>query len=727
MQLRGQVRGARYHVARCANSSLFVSCCTLMSAVVGGAGTAADPLGKTLELLTNLETRVVQDGKAEEKVYQEYVSFCKGTIVDKAHDIKLLHTEKEELEAYIAKASSDLGASTERIDELAFELASHEADLKAATEVRHSEAEAARSSEQRLLESIDALDRAAEILERGGAPDSPPATSLLQGSNVWSRVLGAVDVLVDAAGLTTQDVGRLSALLQEDDDDTGAPGAAAYDTSRSRSIVQVIEDIRDKAEVHLREVHAAEMSARHNFEMLSQALMAKKASADKEMQRQKSLQSQSKHVKAGKESDLSLTTTDLASAQAIYDDTQRSCMQHARDHEASITSRDEELHAISQAKELLMPAGPAAQRTYSFVQLGVTRRSLRLASRAASASRTSSGLALKGSRVVGMVRNLAAEQHSARLLQLASRLAAAARLGTLVGEDPFAKVKTLISDMVARLQQEGAVEAKEKVFCDQEIAKTFERKAELEYDSGKLKTRIDQAAAAAAKLHGEVAELQQELSTLATAQKDMDSLRSLGHKAYLEARADLQQGLDAVRSAMRLLSDFYRAEADTAAAALFQDGESLATDMSSVGPPGRHEKSTGAGTAIIKLLEVVESDLAKGLAETEAEEAGWQSEYEQTTQENRETKAVKEKDVLYKTKEFKGFERTINDWSSDRATVTDELAAVEEYYKKVQDRCVAKPEVYEQRRSRRQAEIDGLREALGVLESENTFLQRRRS
>mmetsp|Transcript_14940 Transcript_14940/g.40995 ORF Transcript_14940/g.40995 Transcript_14940/m.40995 type:complete len:150 (-) Transcript_14940:100-549(-) len=149
--------------------------------------------------------------------------------------------------------------------------------------------------------------------------------------------------------------------------------------------------------------------------------------------------------------------------------------------------------------------------------------------------------------------------------------------------------------------------------------------------------------------------------------------------------------------------------------------------MSSVGPPGRHEKSTGAGTAIIKLLEVVESDLAKGLAETEAEEAGWQSEYEQTTQENRETKAVKEKDVLYKTKEFKGFERTINDWSSDRATVTDELAAVEEYYKKVQDRCVAKPEVYEQRRSRRQAEIDGLREALGVLESENTFLQRRRS
>merc|ERR1719215_110100 len=142
--------------------------------------------------------------------------------------------------------------------------------------------------------------------------------------------------------------------------------------------------------------------------------------------------------------------------------------------------------------------------------------------------------------------------------------------------------------------------------------------------------------------------------------------------------------------------------------------------------PEQHSKASGAGSSIIGILEVVESDFAKNLATEDAEEADAQSEYERTTQENAVTRTLKEQDVKYSTQEFKGLDKSIAEFSADRQTENVELAAVLEYYSKVKDRCIAKPEAYEERKKRRQAEIAGLKEALTVLNDETAFVQRKR-
>jgi len=51
---------------------------------------------------------------------------------------------------------------------------------------------------------------------------------------------------------------------------------------------------------------------------------------------------------------------------------------------------------------------------------------------------------------------------------------------------------------------------------------------------------------------------------------------------------------------------------------------------------------------------------------------------------------------------------------------------VNEYYSKLKDRCIAKPETYGERKARREAEISGLKEALRILESETAFTQKGR-
>merc|ERR1712008_254257 len=113
-------------------------------------------------------------------------------------------------------------------------------------------------------------------------------------------------------------------------------------------------------------------------------------------------------------------------------------------------------------------------------------------------------------------------------------------------------------------------------------------------------------------------------------------------------------------------------------------------------------------------------DMAKNsgfeIKTTEAKKDDAAAEYAEMTQENKVTKTMKDQDLKYKTKEVKGLKKAIADLSSDRDTLGSELSAVNEYYAKLKDRCVAKPETYEERKARREAEINGLKEALNILE-----------
>merc|ERR1719235_1809816 len=101
--------------------------------------------------------------------------------------------------------------------------------------------------------------------------------------------------------------------------------------------------------------------------------------------------------------------------------------------------------------------------------------------------------------------------------------------------------------------------------------------------------------------------------------------------------------------------------------------------------PKKHEAASGAGSSIVSLLEVVESDFAKDLATEETQETDAEVEYQKTTQTNKVTKTIKEQDVKYKTKEFKAQDKTISELSSDKETAGTELSAVLEYDAKLKE------------------------------------------
>merc|ERR1719223_1521805 len=174
-------------------------------------------------------------------------------------------------------------------------------------------------------------------------------------------------------------------------------------------------------------------------------------------------------------------------------------------------------------------------------------------------------------------------------------------------------------------------------------------------------------------LREQVASLQKSIAQLSKSQAEMDKLRNEENVAYVQNKKDMEQGIEGVKIALKVLREYY-AKDDKA-----------------------HDAADGAANGIVGLLEVIESDFSKGLAEMVSTEEGAQAAYEKETQENKIEKATKQKDVEYKSKEAVSLDKAASEASSDRANVQTQLNAVMEYLQKLDDKCVAKPESYKEK------------------------------
>merc|ERR1719171_2751505 len=170
------------------------------------------------------------------------------------------------------------------------------------------------------------------------------------------------------------------------------------------------------------------------------------------------------------------------------------------------------------------------------------------------ASKMSSRADLKNAEVVSKIKQLAKKHHSAALAQLASQVGAAIRYGD---DDVFGKVKGLISEMISKLEKQAEAEASEKQYCDEELAKTEDKKSELDATLKKLASKIDLAAATSAERKAEVKDLQAELAVLAKEQADMDRIRSTEKAAFDLAKTELDAGIAGVQKALGVLRDYY--------------------------------------------------------------------------------------------------------------------------------------------------------------------------
>merc|ERR1719359_1898630 len=194
---------------------------------------------------------------------------------------------------------------------------------------------------------------------------------------------------------------------------------------------------------------------------------------------------------------------------------------------------------------------------------------------------------------------------------------------------------------------------------------------------------------------------------------DATAVRQKEKAAFMVVENDLSESQEACAAATEVLREYY-------------EGASL-VQVSSKAQAKSEVDAEGDGSGILGVLEVAESDFAKGLAEARTVEQQAQSEYDQMAQDSKMLKMTKEMEIKGKQSEIKSLETTSTDLSSDKEGLTGELDAVLAYLDKLKPQCETKVPTYAERKAAREQEIEGLKDALGILEGSAVFLQTGRS
>lgn len=675
-----------------------------------------NPLSGVITMLDTLSAKITKDGEDEAKAYKEYYDWCNVVTGEELHAITLSKERKDKLVADIEKYFAEIEQSGAAISEEAKAIAQAIKDGTNAKDLREKQHADFMAAEKELVDATDMLSRAITVLEKEMKKGSAAAAFTQMISSRMPQVLQVLQTVMDAASFSSADKSKMLALVesQQASDDEAAPSAAVYST-KTGSIVDVLSDMKDKAETQLEELRKGEQQARYVFNQLVAALKAQKQADEKDLNNEKSDKSEATEDKADAEKDLSGNAKVLDVHSEAYRKTKAQCVQTASDHEQTVKARAEELKVLADATKILQDmTGGATSRTYSFIQES-TFENLKLQTEGD----------LVALEVITLVKRMAKSHHSAALAQLASSISATASRGA--SEDVFAKIKGMIKAMIDNLEKDQQSEASEKAYCDEQTKTATAKEAELMDQIKTLSNKVDQKTSKSVDAKAEVSELQEELAKIDKAQKDLDKIRSDEHAAFLEAKTDLETGIKGVRKAVALLQDYYSKADDVEST---EDGPApeaaFLQSMRQPSTPEKHSKSGGSIDGIVQILSMTESDFATGLAKEQTEESDSQNEYEQATAENEVEKAALSQQVKYKVKEFKALDQKIVQHKSDHDATKTEHSAATDFLEQIKKKCAPKKSSYQKRQEKRQAEITGLKEAKEILENEVAFTQRRK-
>merc|ERR1719440_249190 len=291
----------------------FAAAILLALAATSTDAASTDPIQKVLQMIGDLEAKIIGEGNDAQKVYDEFSEFCEDRSRELGFEIKTGKAEVKDLEAAIEKEAATQESLNAKIEELSAAIATDEADLKAATDIRNKEQAAFEAEEKELIDVIGTLERAIGILEK---EISKSGASMMQLKSANS-VAQALAVMVEATSLSSADANKLTVLLQNSQDaadrsdELGAPAAAVY-KGQSGGIIATMQDLYDKGEAQLAEARKKETQNVQAFEMLAQSLKDEIKYGNKDLDKAKKSLATSQEAKGVAEGDLAVTSKDLA-------------------------------------------------------------------------------------------------------------------------------------------------------------------------------------------------------------------------------------------------------------------------------------------------------------------------------------------------------------------------------------------------------------------------------
>lgn len=651
------------------------------------------PVAKVIELLQTNKEKVAADLEAEAKEMVEYEEFCDTESSEKGYAIKTAERKILDLTAVIQDGDAQIASLDDEVATLGSDMASKEKKLADANAVRASEHADFKATEAALVGSVDQLSRAMIIIKR--------EMSFIQtkkkpnGKERVQAALKAINEVLNAGFLNNKNKNALQGLMQtqvtagEDSDlKLNQPQAtvSAYE-SKSGGIVEQVGDMKEKAEETLSGARTTEMKEAHNHDMMVQSLTDGLGNLKDKLSIAKSTIASTAQASGKAKEELIETKSTMAADKAYVESLTAECKETAESWADRQKSAKEEMAVIEKAKSILAGGVRVLTQVDGHPTAGLLQTKKGDDDEDDKDSRMRHNLVEK-------LKGLSHQFKSYALMEMVS----------VASSDPFEKVRGLIEGMIEKLVQEANEEATQKAFCDEETTKSKKAQAEKSMTSDKLKSRIDMATTTKAQLEDNVKELEAEIAALTKGDAEATKLRAEEKATYLKASADFKDAATAVQGAIGVLKEYYES-------ALIQ------TKSSSKRQPSFGGAKSDAASSIISILEMSEENFTKMYMQTETEEGMAVKAYEKLMQENKVAKASKEAEVKGSLSEIKSLEVSLSNTGEDLAMTTKELDAVMSYLEKLKPQCEMKVMSYAEKKARREAEIEGLKEALSILDA----------
>jgi len=618
---------------------------------------SVSPVQKVLGLIDEMAVKVKADRDSAVEEMTAYSQFAFKADREKSYALKSSAENIEALNAAIVDAQATIASHEEAIPDISSKISEASSKTDEAVALRQKEHEDFLAAEKSLVSDIEALETVTETLSQQAsfAQLSPKAKSGIQA------LREGLARMADAEFVLNGPAKQVAAFLQaREEGEAGNPGTDVLNVVKEKFQESLKKSRRKEQETqaaHDSMVMDAENEIKGLKKELSVNTKGKATASESLAQAQK---------------DLAVETKGEKEDQAFKQELKRDYDIRARDFEVEFKDANAELNALGQAKAIL------EKKFASFLEAGVH-------STVRHALISNDGQKVRALR---LIQQLGQRYHSTALISLSYRASA----------DPFAKVRGMVQDMIEKLMQEAAEAADQKAFCDAEQGKSRKSKEEKDMSLAKTTARIEKADSAVATLTEQKTMLSKEVADLDAEMKEATEIRTSEKAVFNKTEKDLSESVDACGAAIQVLRDYY-------------EGASFVQVKVTAGA------KTQGGGGILDVLDYAASDFSKQLSDIRVAESEAVAKYDALALESKQLRAVKEVEIKGKESETKSLKTSLADYNEDKEGVSAELQAVVDYLAELKPKCEAEaPPSYAEKKAARDAEIQGLKEALQILE-----------
>jgi len=678
----------------------------ILTAVLAWSVSGLDitPMQKVVELMDNLNTEVLAEGKEELAAYTNFSAFCNSTQAEKATAIKNGEDSIKTLESSIDVAKAGYEKKLAKSQELKVKIES----LSAQQDARKKKCE-----KQEFAYDANNLDLGSAIGALLGA-----ITKMQEGAEVSSSFL--------QLGSTLRLANRLGFKLGEAEpwlEEKGAEFNKSAYAFQSSGIVATLENLHKEFTQEKEDVTTEWTYTKGNCTAADKNFTETIDKKDDELSTAKQAAAEFKAKIATDKESLMSTTKTLKEDMEYRADLVENCHARDRDWKQRSSQREDEVKAIGQAKDVLIKEvddidqrvngrdrntslvvidaeidrSPVAA---SFLQQSRSRnllgRSSARSGRSALKAKVARELAGAGSRL-----------GSVRLLGLSRRIDATDD----TSNDPLAVVKQMVDGMIKNLLDEAANETAEKGFCDTEMTKATNDRLKFYIRVNRVSAKIGSLDSQRIALSEEVSVLGDIITKLTKESATATELRVNESAANLKTVKDSKDAVKAVEKSMEVIKNFYKKAKNSWT--FVQEG---GNPKPPAAPKGEYRGKQNNALGIVAMMEVCRDDFLRTATTTAADEKEAAEDFAKLDEDTRADIAGKTTTKQLAEEDFATAISNLKQGKQEMKGFMDNLDEALERLQELKPRCVDPKESFEERQAKRQEQIDALTAAMCSLD-----------